>query len=62
MLFEGHSVIVTNSRNDGDPVATREFSAQRSGKVAFNFSGLATLNHEGVPPEQARQLPPGSAR
>lgn len=38
VLVEGHSLIVTNSRSGGDPVATREFSAQHSGKVEFNLT------------------------
>lgn len=41
--FEGHSLIVTNSRSGGDPVATREFSAQHSGKVAFNLTSLVHI-------------------
>ncbi|GAA6233923.1 uncharacterized, partial [Lates japonicus] len=30
VLAEGHSLIVTKKRTGGDPVATREFSAQQS--------------------------------
>lgn len=36
LLVEGRSLIVTKWRSGGDPVATREFSAQHSGKVGFN--------------------------
>lgn len=36
LLLEGRSLIVTKWRSGGDPVATREFSAQHSGKVGFN--------------------------
>lgn len=36
LLVEGRSLIVTKWRSGGDPVATREFSTQHSGKVGFN--------------------------
>lgn len=63
VLFEGHSLIVTNSRSGGDPVATREFSAQHPGKVASNLTTLAYMYNRCVSREQAHPpLPPESVR
>ena len=62
VLLGGHSLIVSNSRSGGDPVATREISAEHSGKVAFNLLTLANIYYRSVSHEQAPPSPPDSVR